>query len=69
MKFRWNLRERLHVDAGVLVFGEMIEGVWDEGMPVCARAGSRKTRRCMKSRASVLLQTEPIMPELPYALV
>jgi hypothetical protein len=30
MKFRKNLRERLHVHAGVFVFDEIIEGVWGE---------------------------------------
>jgi hypothetical protein len=34
MTFRKNLRERLHVHAGVLVFCEMIESVSGEGKPV-----------------------------------
>jgi hypothetical protein len=38
MKFRKNLRERLHVHAGVLVFCEMVEDVSGE-----VEAGSRKT--------------------------
>jgi hypothetical protein len=37
MKFRKNLRERLHVRAGVLVFCEMIESIPGE-----VDAGSRK---------------------------
>jgi hypothetical protein len=39
MKFRKNLRERLHVHAGVPVFCEMIESVWGE-----VDAGSRNGR-------------------------
>jgi hypothetical protein len=68
MKFRKNLRERLHVHAGVLVFYEMIENVSGD-VEAGSRETSRITSRLMKSRASVLLRTEPIMPEFPYALV
>jgi hypothetical protein len=69
MKFRKNLRERLHVHAGVLVFCEMVEGVSGEVEAGSVETGSRETERFMKSRASVRLPAEPMMPEFPYALV
>jgi hypothetical protein len=61
MKFRKNLRKRLHVHAGVFVFAKRWRAFGTKWMPV------RVTLYAAASFGPA--STGPIMPEFPYALV